>query len=136
MALVPAADGVAIVVCNSCRYSPEQRLGAEGSSGGAQLLDRLRAVHAGCERYHGVHIQEMGCLFACKDHISLHLRAPGKISYILGNFAPTDEAARAILDFTVLYAASADGQVAYREWPEGIKGHFLTRMPPQGFLIA
>ena len=78
----------------------------------------------------------MACLFACTDFCTIHLRAPGKVGYVLGRFAPTDEAARAILDYAGAYALSDGGQVPFREWPEGVKGHFLVRTPPEGFVVA
>ena len=48
---------------------------------------------------------------------------------------PEADAARAILDYAAHYAASDTGQVAYRDWPAGVKGHFLTRTPPEGFVV-
>ena len=42
---------------------------------------------------------------------------------------PTAEAAEAIVDFARRYAASPDGAVPYRDWPEGMKGHFIARLP-------
>ena len=76
----------------------------------------------------------MACLFACADHCTVHLRAPGKVGYVLGRFQGDEESARAILDYAVHYAASDHGRVAYSLWPEGIKGHFITRTPPPGFV--
>src|SRR3546814_17266842 len=61
----------------------------------------------------------MACLFACQDHITVHLRAPDKIGYVLGRFDGDEDSARAILDYAVLHAASEDGRVAYSLWPEG-----------------
>ncbi|MGH1559316.1 DUF1636 family protein [Caulobacter segnis] len=58
------------------------------------------------------------------------------MGYVLGRFEPTIEAARAILDYAVAYAASAEGVVPYRQWPEGVKGHFIVRVPPAGTLVA
>ena len=127
-----AEDVAAVVVCNTCRVSAEDRETAGGERGGALLAAALRALAAGT----GVAIQEMPCLFNCAQHCSVHLRAPGKIGYVLGRFEPTDEAARAILDYAIAYAASADGVVPYRQWPEGVKGHFIVRVPPAGKLVA
>jgi predicted metal-binding protein len=128
------SSGAAVVACSTCRLSAETRDDAEGLRGGARLVAALREVKAADPRYDGVAVQEMACLFACKDHCTVHLRAPGKISYVLGRFAPDLAAARAILDYAVHYAASAQGEVPYADWPEGIKGHFITRSPPEGFV--
>ena len=102
--------------------------------GGARLVEALGRVKAADPRYAGIAVQAMPCLFACQDHCSVHLRAPGKVGYVLGRFAPDDEAARAILDYAIEYAASEHGRVAYALWPEGVKGHFLTRTPPPGYI--
>ncbi|MDR7157252.1 putative metal-binding protein, partial [Sphingobium xenophagum] len=42
----------------------------------------------------------------------------------------------AILDYAVGYAQSEDGQVPYAQWPDGVKGHFITRAPPVGFVAT
>ncbi|HWU79459.1 MAG TPA: DUF1636 domain-containing protein [Caulobacter sp.] len=125
-------DGPAVVVCNTCRVSAEDREDADGARGGALLAAALREIAEGS----GVAIQEMPCLFNCAQHCSIHLRAPGKIGYVLGRFEPTTEAARAILDYAVAYAASDEGVVPYRQWPEGVKGHFIVRVPPAGRLVG
>jgi len=127
-----ADDGPAVVVCNTCRVSAEEREGANGVRGGALLAAALREISDGS----GVAIQEMPCLFNCAQHCSIHLRAPGKIGYVLGRFEPTAEAARAILDYAAAYAASDEGVVPYRQWPEGVKGHFIVRVPPAGRLVG
>lgn len=127
-----AADATAIVVCNTCRVSAEERETPDGVRGGALLASALREAAAGS----GVAIQEMPCLFNCAQHCSVHLRAPGKIGYVLGRFEPTAEAAEAILAYAQAYAASEEGVVPYRQWPEGVKGHFIVRVPPAGKLVG
>ena len=99
------------------------------------MVEALQRVKAAGPGYDGIAVQEMPCLFACADFCTVHLRAPAKVGYVLGRFEPTDDAARAILDYASAYVESASGQVPYREWPEGVKGHFITRTPPEGFLI-
>lgn len=133
--LVPVSDGPAVVACNSCRHSATARSDDDGLTGGARLVSALREVQAGDPAYAGIAVQEMPCLFACERFCTVHLRAPGKIGYVLGSFTPDETAARAILDYARAYAQSAEGQVPYRDWPEGVKGHFITRMPPAGFVV-
>lgn len=132
--LIPVPERVAVVACNTCRFDADRRDDADGVRGGARLVEALRMVAAEPE-YGGVAVEEMPCLFACQAHCTVHLRAPGKVGYVLGGFAPDAAAARAILDYALHYAASDAGQVPYRDWPEGVKGHFLTRMPPAGYLV-
>jgi len=126
--------GPAVVVCNTCRHSREAQVDAAGVRGGARLVEALHAVKAADPRYAGIAVQEMACLFACADHCTIHLRAPDKVGYVLGRFRGDAESARAILDYAVHYAASEHGRVPFSLWPEGVKGHFITRTPPAGFV--
>lgn len=132
--LTPVADGPAVVACNTCRASTGMREDADGLRGGARLVAALRSVRASDARYAGIAVQEMPCQFACSDHCTVHIRAPGKVGYVLGRFTPDEEAARAILDYAVHHAASEEGRVPFREWPQGVKGHFIVRVPPPGFV--
>ncbi len=132
--LTRVAPGPAVVVCNSCRHSDAAQVDAEGARGGARLVAALRGLKEDEPRYAGIAVQEMACLFACQDFCTVHLRAPDKIGYVLGRFGGDADAARAILDYAVHYAASDDGRVAYSLWPEGVKGHFITRIPPPGWI--
>jgi predicted metal-binding protein len=132
--LVPVDDGPAIVACNTCRHSTDAREDAAGKRGGAQMVAALRSVQESDARYAGVAVQEMPCLFACTDFCTIHLRAPGKVSYVLGRFTPDEDAATAILDYAVHYAASEHGRVPFKQWPQGVKGHFITRTPPPGYV--
>jgi predicted metal-binding protein len=134
--LTAVETGAAVVACNTCRHSAEAQGDADGLRGGAQLVAALRAAKASDARYEGVAVQEMPCLFACSEFCTIHLRAPGKVSYVLGRFVPGEDAARAILDYAVHYAASEHGRVPFRDWPQGVKGHFITRSPPEGFVAT
>lgn len=132
--LTPVEDGPAIVACNTCRHSTEHREDGEGQRGGARMVAALRAAQAGDPRYAGIAVQEMPCLFACTEFCTVHLRAPGKVGYVLGRFAPDADAATALLDYAVHYAESEHGRVPFKQWPQGVKGHFITRTPPPGFV--
>ena len=135
MTLRASAPGTAVIACSTCRWSAGERDATDGRRGGAVLAAALRRVKASDPRYDDVAVDEMACLFACADHCTVHLRAPGRAGYVLGRFAATDEDARAILEYARLYAQSAEGQVPYRLWPEGVKGHFIVRTPPPGMVI-
>lgn len=127
--------GPAVVVCSTCRLSAEQREDDQGRRGGALLVDALRAVQQAEPALADVEVQDMACLFACQRHCAVHIRAPGKIGYVLGGFAPAEDQARAILEYATRHAQSAEGVVPYGEWPQGVKGHFITRTPPEGFVV-
>jgi Predicted metal-binding protein len=131
-----AEPGAAVVVCSTCRVSPETREDEGGRRGGALLAEAMRAVQQEVPELAGVAVQEMPCLFACKRHCTVHVRAPGKVGYVLGDFTPERDAARAILEYAAHHAASEEGVVRYADWPEGVKGHFITRTPPEGYLCT
>ena len=132
--LTPVDPGPAVVACSTCRHDRMARTDGAGVTGGARLVEALEAVRASDPRYAGIAVQAMPCLFACQDHCTIHLRAPGRVGYVLGRFTPDEDAARAILDYAVQYADSEHGRVAYADWPEGVKGHFIVRTPPAGYV--
>ena len=136
MTLQAVAAGPSVVVCNTCRLTPDRREDGNGRRGGALLADALRAAQAADPAYAHIAVQEMPCLFACSRHCTVHIRAPGKIGYVLGDFTPDAPAAQAILAYAAHHAASAEGQVRYTDWPEGVKGHFIVRTPPEGFVAS
>lgn len=123
-------EGASIVVCSTCRFSQEARENEEGKRGGALLMEELQAVAPEAD----FSIQPMPCLFACSRFCTVHLRAPGKVGYVLGGFTPDREAAEAIAAFFEHYRNSEEGAVPFRDWPEGVKGHFIVRVPPSGFV--
>jgi predicted metal-binding protein len=132
--LTAVAPGAAVVACNTCRFSADAREDGEGVRGGVRLVAALREVQRSDPRYAAIAVQEMPCLFACSDHCTVHIRAPAKIGYVLGRFTPDIDSARAILDYAVHHAASEEGRVPFRDWPQGVKGHFIVRVPPPGYV--
>jgi predicted metal-binding protein len=134
--LVEAPDGVTLIVCSTCRFSVEEKEDADGVRGGARLLAAVERLAEGEPRLAQVSVRSMPCFFNCDQHCTVHLRAPGKMGYVLGKFEPTEDAAQTILDYAALYAASAEGIVPYRQWPQGVKGHFIVRTPPPAMLFV
>lgn len=128
-------DGTSLVVCSTCKFKSDQPVTLSGERGGAVFSRQITQAVTRTSP-DGISVEPMACLFACSQHCTVHLRAPGKIGYVLGNFAPTEEAATALVDFARLYAASAEGVVPYKLWPEGVKGHFLVRIPPEGMITT
>lgn len=77
-----------------------------------------------------VKTRRVSCLMGCKGACNVAIQGQGKLNYTLGAFTPTAEAASGIVAYAVAHADSDTGRVPYREWPEAIKGHFVTRHPP------
>jgi predicted metal-binding protein len=65
----------------------------------------------------------------------VYLRSEGRLGYILGRFSASSADSLALLDYVREYLDSSDGLVPYAKWPEGVKGHFLVRVPPDGFVF-
>ena len=130
------ARGPAVVVCSTCRFSKEQCEDESGNRGGQLLAAALHELREKEPQFSAIAVQEMPCLFACSRHCVVHIRAPEKLGYVLGDFAPDALAARAILEYACHHADSAEGQVRYADWPEGVKGHFITRTPPEGYVAT
>jgi predicted metal-binding protein len=65
-----------------------------------------------------------------------YIRAERRLGYVLGRFVPSREHAVALLEYISEYLGSTDGVVPYAKWPDGVKGHFLVRVPPSGFVWA
>ena len=129
-------NGPCVVVCSTCRVSADAREDENGARGGALLAEALRKMRDGNPDLAGLGVEEMPCLFACQRHCTVHICAPGRVGYVLGDFTPDEASAQAILDYAALHAASEFGQVPYRQWPQGVKGHFITRTPPEGFVTT
>lgn len=111
-----------ITVCETCRMGGP----AEENPPGARLAALVEAAAAGT----AVRTRRTACLMGCEAGCNVAVQAPGKLAYALGRFPPTAEAAGAVVAWAMLHAESATGQVPYRLWPQGVKGHFVARHPP------
>ncbi len=113
-----------ITLCDTCKRDGWDA--TSGTTDGEALAELVEALAA--ER--GVPTRRVSCLMGCAHGCNIAIQAQGKLCYTLGRFEPSVEAAEAIVDYAVLHGDSASGQVPYRTWPQGVKGHFITRHPP------
>ena len=118
-----------IFVCDTCRYSPEEKIGPAGQTGGEILADLVEAHAEGSEL---VRVQRQACLMGCDRHCNTAITAPGKLTYVLGMFTPTQASAEAVVEYAHHHAASETGRVPFKQWPQGVKGHFVARIPALG----
>jgi predicted metal-binding protein len=113
-----------IHICTTCRLGDEPLEPKEARSG-ARLYREL------CER--GVHenfeIIPVECLSVCKRPVTIGFSAPGKWSYIYGDFPP-ESSADMILSAAQLYADAPEGLIPWRERPDAIKRGVIARIPP------
>jgi len=112
---------VTLIVCETCGGAAEGDEPRRGARFASELQRQLGDAP--------LQLQRTRCLMACERHCSAALRAPGKITYVFGGFEPEAEAAAALLDYATRYADSETGQVPFRQWPAGIRGKFVARIP-------
>lgn len=115
--------GVTFTVCTTCKPAPGNPFGSEG----AQLAAMLTA--AAGNPHSGPRIVKHACLWACREACVLLIEAPRKTGYLVGRFDADHESVDALLAWAEAFGGSEDGTVPYALWPEGMKGHFIARLP-------
>jgi predicted metal-binding protein len=115
-----------ITICDTCKRDGWDTSGKTQTDG--EVLAEL--IEAAATDTDDVRTRRVSCLMGCKQGCNVAIQSHGKLSYTIGTFEPIDAAAAGIVDYATKHAASANGQVPYREWPVAIKGHFVTRHPP------
>jgi predicted metal-binding protein len=117
-----------LIFCTTCRFSREEKTGADGRTGGETLIDHVKTVLREKGRQ-DVQIQTQACLWNCKQHCSVVIQDDQRFSYFTGHHAPDKAQAEAILAWFDLHGQSDTGEVPFRVWPEEMRGHFIARIP-------
>ena len=114
-----------ITICDTCKrddWTAETHDRPHGEDMAA-LVERHAEGRA-------VRTRRVSCLMGCAHGCNIAIQAPGKLAYTLGRFEPTEAAAEAVVAYAEMHAQSDTGRVPFREWPQEVKGHFITRHPP------
>lgn len=114
-----------ITVCDTCKRDDWQA--GDPQTDGERLAALVEAAASGVD---GIATRRHSCLMGCDRACNVTLQAAGKMCYTLGRFEPTEDAARALVAYAARHAELPTGVVPYREWPDAVKGHFVTRHPP------
>lgn len=114
-----------ITVCDTCRQADRKELKEEPPCG-VGLLAEIESAAAETD----VVVRNISCLMGCERACNVAISAPGKLTYVLGRFEPTKDAAEAIVEYASGHQSSESGAVPFRQWPKGVKGHFVARIPP------
>lgn len=114
-----------ITICDTCKRDDWAERGGERTDG-EKLAALVEAAAAGT----GLCTRRTACLMGCDHSCNVAIQARGKLAYTLGRFEPSAEAAEGIVAWAEDHAASETGRVPYRNWPQAVKGHFVTRHPP------
>lgn len=115
-----------ITICDTCKRDGWDERGTDMTDG--EALARL--VEAAAQNSSTVKTRRHSCLMGCARGCNVAVQATGKVNYTLGEFTPEPDAARAIVEYASLHAGMDSGVVPYKQWPQPIKGHFVTRHPP------
>jgi len=122
-----------ITICDTCKrdgWSAEDDSATQAFTDGEKLAALIEAAAKSAAPPLPVKTRRHSCLMGCARACNVTIQGAGKIAYTLGDFQPDDAVATAILAYAQLHASSATGQVPYRDWPQAVKGHFVTRHPP------
>jgi len=115
-----------LFVCETCGYDSAN----PDATRPGELFARSLEQRLSQQPLPAFELKRTKCLMACKRFCNVHLRAPGKLGYVIGDFTPDAEAAETLLDYCGKYQISETGQVPFSTWPPGIKGKFVARVPP------
>ncbi|SHF31081.1 Predicted metal-binding protein [Litoreibacter ascidiaceicola] len=115
-----------ITICDTCKRD-DWDARALGVTDGEVFADLIEAAAMGTA---GVRTRRHSCLMGCARGCNVAIQGANKLNYTVGEFEPSQEAAEAVVGYAALHAISESGQVPYKQWPQAIKGHFVTRHPP------
>ena len=115
-----------IIVCDTCGWGEGEKI-RDGRAGGEVFAELIESA---ARQAQGVTVRRVSCLMGCEHPCNAAIQASGKMNYVLGRFKPSQEGAQALVDYAVGHARSPAGVVPYKQWPQGVKGHFIARIPP------
>lgn len=115
-----------ITVCDTCKQDDWPREGTTKTDG--EVFAGM--IEDAAEGHKSVQVRRHSCLMGCARACNVAIQGVEKLNYTVGAFDPTQEAAQAVVDYAVMHSQSDSGAVPYRQWPQEIKGHFVTRHPP------
>ncbi|MBV8474192.1 MAG: DUF1636 domain-containing protein [Hyphomicrobiales bacterium] len=110
-----------IHICVTCR-APDEPLEPKAERAGARLYAAMSAIAGD-----NVRVEPVECLSVCKRPCTIAFAAPGKWTYVYGDFAP--DLAPTILAAAELYAQAPDGLIPWKQRPDCLKKGVVARTP-------
>ncbi|MCK8463962.1 DUF1636 domain-containing protein [Aliiroseovarius sp. S1339] len=114
-----------ITICDTCKRE-DWDAARDPLTDGEVLAALIEERAEGSE----IKTRRVSCLMGCDNSCNVAIQADGKLAYTLGKFDPTIEVAQGVVDYAKAHASSVSGLVPYGEWPQAVKGHFVTRHMP------
>lgn len=133
MSTASTAPLTEITICDTCKF-PDGAPSRGGRTAGETFLAALHDALATLapEDRARLRVRPFSCLMNCSRSCSAAVSAAdgtNKVSYVMGDFEPDQAAAEALIGYALGHASSDTGVVPYKTWPEGVKGHFVARVP-------
>ena len=119
---------VELVVCETCRRPEDPPDAVRPGAELAALMERVLADAPDLAAQ--VRLRPPRCLMTCGRPCAVAVRSARRMSYVLADFAPDEASAETLAAYLRAYAATTDGIVPFRQWPQGVKGRFVSRLPP------
>lgn len=120
-----AHTSTTITICDTCKRPDWAERGVLKTDGEV-LAGLIEAAATGVE---GVKTRRHACLMGCGKGCNLAIQAHNKLTYVMGGFDPATDSAADIVEYARLHHQAETGQVPFRSWPPGVKGHFVSRLP-------
>ncbi|NOX73776.1 MAG: DUF1636 domain-containing protein [Alphaproteobacteria bacterium] len=117
-----------ITICDTCKREDWAKRGMAQTDG--EALAAL--IEAAAKGVNGVKIRRHSCLMGCGKGCNLAIQAPGKLTYVMGDFDADQDSATGVVEYARLHSESESGQVPFKQWPQAVKGHFVSRLPVLG----
>ncbi len=114
-----------ITICDTCKAEGWSADTAKQTDG-ARFAEAIEAATQGTD----IATRRVSCTMGCERACNIIVQATGKIGYSLGKFDGTPGDAAAVVEYAQMHAGSETGQVPFRQWPQGVKGHFVSRHVP------
>jgi predicted metal-binding protein len=112
-----------IYVCTNCKAAED----TSPERAGLRLMTALESAIAASGA--DIRLEGVECLSVCKRPCTIAFSAPGKWTYVYGDFTP-ESAPETILASAALYAATDDGLIAWKQRPDALKKGVIARLPP------
>ena len=117
-----------LFVCELCRFSAAEA-SRNGQSGGAYLIEQLRAELQQRHLETAVNLRPLRCMAGCAQPCNVSVAAPDKLTFVLSGLPP-DTAAAAVADFCQQHVEAPQGRVPYYDRPVAVRSATAFVLPP------